>query len=77
MPAQTPLITDELLEDEMLEGAALLLEGATLLDDALDGAMLLLMEDALDGATLLEDVTESQEPRSAQALLAAQPTPGS
>lgn len=75
MPAQTPLVTDELLAEEILEGATLLLDGVMLLDDELGGAILL--EDTLDGATLLEVTTDSQAPRSFHALLAAQPTPGS
>ena len=76
MPAHTPVETDELL-DEILDGATLLdlLEGATLLDETLDGATLL--DDTLEGATLLDVTTESHEPKSVHALLAAQPTPGS
>lgn len=73
MPTHSPLTTDELLEDETLDT---LLEEDRLLEETLDGVLLL--EGALEATLLeLEVITVSQAPRSFQALLAAQPTPGS
>ena len=62
-----------MLDDAILEATKLLeeiLEGTTLLDEILEGA-------TLDDATLLDVVVVLQVPKSAHALLEAQPTPGS